>query len=145
MILQTVTLFRRPSIEWFTASTLGCRDTEFEGPGMDSIDEPDAQQIARALGDPTRFDIYRHLAEMKEIRCGDICLGTPVRASTVSHHLKVLSDAGLIESRREGQGVYYRAVPERLRAYLSYLHNMAQTKQSLQRGSSLRTPRQGWQ
>jgi ArsR family transcriptional regulator, arsenate/arsenite/antimonite-responsive transcriptional repressor len=105
---------------------------------MDSIEEPDAQQIARALGDPTRFAIYKHLAEIDEMRCGDICLDTPVRASTVSHHLKVLSDAGLIISRREGQGVYYRAVPERLRAYLKYLRRMARADQPLHHGSPAR-------
>ncbi len=111
---------------------------------MDSIGELDAQQIARALGDPTRFAIYKHLAEAKEIRCGDICLDTPVRAPTVSHHLKVLSEAGLIESRREGQGVYYRAVPERLRVYLKYLRKVGQAEQSAQRSSSARLPPHGW-
>jgi len=105
-----------------------------------SIEEPDAQQIARALGDPTRFTIYKHLTEVDEMRCGDICLDTPVRAPTVSHHLKVLSDAGLIISRRKGQGVYYRAVPERMKAYLKYLRRMAHAEQPLHCGSPARPP-----
>jgi ArsR family transcriptional regulator, arsenate/arsenite/antimonite-responsive transcriptional repressor len=88
------------------------------------MEEREAVQIARALGDPNRFGIYRDLAETSELRCGTICLNTPVRAATVSHHLKVLASAGLIESRREGQGVYYRAVPERLKAYLRYLRKL---------------------
>ncbi len=93
---------------------------------MKSIQEVDALQISRVLGDPVRFTIYRHIVEMNEMRCGDICLDTPVRASTVSHHLKVLSDAGLIGSRRIGQGVYYRVVLERLEAYLRYLRRLTQ-------------------
>ena len=88
------------------------------------IEEQEAVQIARALGDPNRFGIYKDLAEISELRCGTICLNTPVRAATVSHHLKVLASTGLIESRREGQGVYYRTVPERLKAYLRYLRKL---------------------
>jgi ArsR family transcriptional regulator len=100
---------------------------------MNSIEELAALQIARALGDPNRFAIYKHLAEINEMRCGDICLNTPIRASTVSHHLKVLSDAGLIEFRREGQGVYYRAIPGKLKAYLKYLRKLEMTEEALQR------------
>jgi ArsR family transcriptional regulator, arsenate/arsenite/antimonite-responsive transcriptional repressor len=139
--VPNATLFSLRCIEWLTASRISLpRHLTFEGPAMDSIEEPDAQQIARALGDPTRFAIYRHLAEIDEMRCGDICLDTPVRASTVSHHLKVLSDAGLIISRREGQGVYYRAVPKRLKSYLTYLRRMARAEQPLQRGSPASPP-----
>jgi DNA-binding transcriptional ArsR family regulator len=45
----------------------------------------------------------------------------------------VLSDAGLIESRREGQGVYYRAIPGKLKAYLKYLRKLEMTEEALQR------------
>jgi ArsR family transcriptional regulator, arsenate/arsenite/antimonite-responsive transcriptional repressor len=141
MSIRSVTLFCLPCIEWLTAGRISLlRHSTFEGPAMDSIEESDAQQIARALGDPTRFAIYKHLAENDEIRCGDICLDTPVRAPTVSHHLKVLTDAGLIISRREGQGVYYRAVPERLKAYLKYLRKMARAEQLVQSSSPARPP-----
>lgn len=106
---------------------------------MNSMEELDALHIAKALGDPNRFAIYKHLTETNEMRCGDICLDTPVRASTVSHHLKVLSDAGLIQSRREGQGVYYRTVPERLRAYLKFLKRLGLSEEASQRRSSKTT------
>jgi ArsR family transcriptional regulator, arsenate/arsenite/antimonite-responsive transcriptional repressor len=93
---------------------------------MNTINESHALEIARALGDAVRFSIYRHIVEMEEVRCGDICVNSPVRASTVSHHLRMLAEAGLIESRREGQGVYYRWVPSKLEAYLKYLRKLAQ-------------------
>jgi ArsR family transcriptional regulator, arsenate/arsenite/antimonite-responsive transcriptional repressor len=96
------------------------------------IEEFQALQIARALGDPTRFAIFKHLAEMDEMRCGDICLDTPVRASTVSHHLKVLSDAGLVKSRRDGQCVFYRTIPDRLGAFLDHLRKLERKAESLQ-------------
>jgi ArsR family transcriptional regulator, arsenate/arsenite/antimonite-responsive transcriptional repressor len=85
------------------------------------MDECRVLQIAKVLGDPVRFSIYRHILETDEVRCGDICVKTPVRASTTSHHLKMLSDAGLIESRREGQGVYYRSAPSTLRSFVWFL------------------------
>ena len=97
---------------------------------MNSIEEVQAVRIARVLGDSVRFSIYKHIMEMNEIRFGDICLETPVRASTVSHHLKVLSDAGLIKSRREGQSVFHRSIPEALEAYLKCLRRLKQIAQT---------------
>ena len=106
------------------------QDARCDGSFMNAIEEMHALRIARALGDPVRFSIYRHIVEMNEMRCGDICTETPVRASTVSHHLKLLSETGLIESRREGQGVYYRLVPATLTAYLNYLRDLLRKGQS---------------
>jgi ArsR family transcriptional regulator, arsenate/arsenite/antimonite-responsive transcriptional repressor len=95
---------------------------------MTTIEDLQALQIAKALSDPVRFAIYRRIAEMSEMRCGDICLDIPVGASTVSHHLKVLSAACLIESRREGQAVYYRSIPQTLAAFLRYLRRLKTRK-----------------
>lgn len=93
---------------------------------MKAIEEQNVVQIAKAFSDSVRFSIYKHLSELNEMRCKNICQETRVGSPTVSHHLKVLSDAGLIESRREGQGVYYRAIPERLEAYIKYLRKIKQ-------------------
>ena len=106
---------------------------------MNSMDELRVVRIARAFCDPTRFLIYKHIAELNEMRCQDICLGTSVCASTVSHHLKVLSESGLIESRREGQGVYYRTVPNILRAYWRYLRMLESEGQALRKISTATT------
>jgi ArsR family transcriptional regulator len=99
---------------------------------MKPIDDVDAVQIAKVLGDAVRFSIYRHILEMNEVKCGDICLGVAVHASTVSHHLKVLSSAGLIESRRERQVVYYRLVPGILEAFLNYLGELNELRSARQ-------------
>jgi DNA-binding transcriptional ArsR family regulator len=107
------------------------------GSSMNPTDELHAVQIARALCDHTRFLIYTHIADVNEMRCQDICLGTPVRASTVSHHLRVLSKSGLIESRREGQAVYYRTVPDRLRSYLKFLRTLERKEQELRKISTV--------
>lgn len=89
-----------------------------------TLDEFQVLQIARVLGDPVRFSIYRHILEIGEVRCGDICIETPVRASTTSHHLKMLCDVGLITSRREGQGVYYRPVPSTMQSFVGFLRDL---------------------
>ncbi|MDE1178752.1 MAG: hypothetical protein PW789_19430 [Edaphobacter sp.] len=48
-----------------------------------------------------------------------------ISLATLSHHLKVLTELGLITFRKEGQNVYYRVVPETFRAYRRYLDGIA--------------------
>ena len=64
----------------------------------------------KALSDPTRLAIVNQLAGAAEC-C--VCNFEPLGLSqpTISHHLKVLREAGLVESSRRGTWVYYRLVP----------------------------------
>ncbi|HEU4384126.1 MAG TPA: metalloregulator ArsR/SmtB family transcription factor [Anaeromyxobacteraceae bacterium] len=77
----------------------------------------DAVRVARALGDPTRFDLLRCIAERGEICCRDLTSIFEISQATVSHHLGILSEAGLVTSRRAGQFHYFRIRPVGLRAY----------------------------
>lgn len=86
--------------------------------------EKEATLIAKALGEPSRFSIYRQIAEGDEIYCGEVCDKHALSPGTVSHHLKVLTDIGLITSRKEGLNVYYRSVPETFASYLAYLQKL---------------------
>ena len=56
-----------------------------------------------------------------------------VTPATVSHHLKILSEAGLIACRREGQFVYSHAVPETLSAYTKALLKVGRNKKTARR------------
>jgi len=56
--------------------------------------------VLQALGDPARLEIVRALAVRDEIACGAFDLG--LAPSTMSHHLQVLRDAGLVETYRDG-------------------------------------------
>ena|SRR5919198_4945394 len=56
--------------------------------------------VLHALSDPVRLEIVRALHEGKELSCGE--LGVPVSKSTLSHHLRVLRDAGLTQTRALG-------------------------------------------
>ncbi len=71
----------------------------------------EAVRVAKALADPTRFELLRRIAERGEICCRDLVSLFRVSQATVSHHLKILAEAGLVSARREGQFTYYRVRP----------------------------------
>lgn len=78
----------------------------------------------RALAHPARLAVLATLAQQDCCICGEIVRGLPLAQSTVSQHLKVLSEAGLIRSRAEGQRTSYcidRAAIVALRAEIDAL------------------------
>ena len=79
------------------------------------------ERIAKALSDPRRFAILEAIGENRECPNQSLCHDFPVSKATVSHHLKELLQAGLIESEREGQFMNLRARPDVLRAYTDEL------------------------
>jgi ArsR family transcriptional regulator, arsenate/arsenite/antimonite-responsive transcriptional repressor len=80
------------------------------------------QKIAKALADPRRFEILEVIASAgDELCCGNVVECFPVAQATVSHHLKELSDAGLIDTRSEGQFKYLRSRPDVLAEYVTEL------------------------
>ena len=95
------------------------------------MDANQFQRVAKALADPRRFEILEVIAASGELCCGDVVDCFPVAQATVSHHLKELTDAGLIETRAEGQFKYLRARPEVLTEYIQQLNRRvgAQRKQ----------------
>ena len=99
-----------------------CCGSILESPLTDTDARAHATAFA-ALGDPARL---RLLSLIATAPAGEVCvcdLVGPIGKSqpTVSHHLKVLADAGLVTSERRGRWSWYRAVPDqldRLRAVL---------------------------
>jgi ArsR family transcriptional regulator len=66
------------------------------------------QLVAKALADPQRFAILERIArERGELACKTLVGECSVSQATISHHLKELSDAGLIECRREAQCAFF--------------------------------------
>jgi ArsR family transcriptional regulator len=76
-----------------------------------------AVRVARALGDPTRYRMLRAIASREEISCRDLTALFRLAQATVSHHLKVLTQAGLVSARKEGPFHYYRVHREALEAH----------------------------
>jgi ArsR family transcriptional regulator len=94
-----------------------CCPPVFQG----TLTKGDAEELAsvfKALADPVRLRVLSFIAAQSD---GEACVCHvigPVGVSqpTVSHHLKVLHDAGLLEREKRGAWVYYRVVPDRLEA-----------------------------
>jgi ArsR family transcriptional regulator len=87
--------------------------------------ETAAIRVAKALSDPTRFRLLRAIAAREELSCQELTALFPISQATVSHHLKVLSEAGLVAVRQEGTFHYYRALREALDAHAADLVALA--------------------
>ena len=78
------------------------------------IDTP-ALDLLDVLADPHRRQILQRLVDGAVCTCTDLVAATGVGQPTVSHHLRVLREAGLVRGERCGRFVEYSAVPARLR------------------------------
>jgi ArsR family transcriptional regulator len=98
-----------------------------------SMDRSQIEKISKALADETRLRIFEAISATKRMTCGEIVSMRGVTPATVSHHLKILSEAGLIDCRREGQFVHSQAVPETIIAYARALAKIARGKKAARR------------
>jgi ArsR family transcriptional regulator, arsenate/arsenite/antimonite-responsive transcriptional repressor len=95
-----------------------------------SLDSAQAAVIApmfKALGDPVRLRLMSMIAAVPEACVCDLAEAFDVSGPTVSHHLRTLREAGLVDSERRGTWVYYRARPQALQALGSLLDFSAVT------------------
>ncbi len=74
----------------------------------------DLAAMFRALGHPARIAILQRLADQREACCGEIVNSLPLAQSTVSQHLQVLKDAGLLTCDTRGRNCHYHLNWERL-------------------------------
>jgi ArsR family transcriptional regulator len=80
------------------------------------------ERIAKALADPRRFKVLQTIAASgDDCAYQRICKKVPVTKATISHHLKELVQAGLVESVRDGQYVHTCVRREIIEAYTSEL------------------------
>ena len=73
--------------------------------------------LAKALGHPARVAILRQLGERGECICGQIVDTLPLAQATVSQHLKVLKDSGLVQGEIDGPRVCYCVNPEAVKRF----------------------------
>jgi ArsR family transcriptional regulator len=97
------------------------------------MDRSEIKKISKALSDATRLRIFEAISASNQMNCGEIVSMRGVTPATVSHHLKILSEAGLIACRREGQFVYSHAVPETIATYTQALAKIARGKKVARR------------
>jgi ArsR family transcriptional regulator, arsenate/arsenite/antimonite-responsive transcriptional repressor len=89
------------------------------GPETPPLNEPERDQLAarfKALADPTRVAIVNVLSAADEVCVCNLTETFELSQPTISHHLKILREAGLVESSRRGTWAYYRLVPEAISA-----------------------------
>jgi ArsR family transcriptional regulator len=92
------------------------------------MDRIGIERISRALADETRLLIFEAISKREEMNCGQIVSLQGVTPATVSHHLRILLDAGLIETRREGQFVYSKINRKALAEYIRLLSALARQR-----------------
>jgi len=79
-------------------------------------------KVATALADPTRWRLLRAITAREEISCAELVGVVGLSQATVSHHLKILAEAGLISVRKSGPFHYHRAVPGAVEAHGAVLN-----------------------
>src|SRR5947208_1248393 len=92
------------------------------------MDLSQIEKISKALADETRLRIFKVITSGKETNCGDLVNIHGVTHATISHHLKVLSEAGLVECRRQGQFVYNRPITKTLTEYRQALARLSKPR-----------------
>jgi ArsR family transcriptional regulator len=97
------------------------------------MDRAQIGKISKALADATRLKIFEAISASEHMNCGEIVSMRGVTPATVSHHLKILSEAGLIACHREGQFVYSQAVYKTIEAYSRALTKTAKGKRTARR------------
>lgn len=103
------------------SSPPGARDCgpAADAPDLRAVEGPEADEelaeLAKALGHPARVQILRLLVRKNACVCGEIVDELPLAQSTVSQHLKVLKEAGLIRGDVDGPRTCYCIEPRALR------------------------------
>ncbi len=92
---------------------------------MAALPAREVRMIAKALADPRRFDILKHIAAQEScLGCADLLSSFPITPATLSHHLKELESAGLIETDRVGKFLRAKFLRPKWDAYLAELKNI---------------------
>ncbi|MFI5780850.1 ArsR/SmtB family transcription factor [Nocardia sp. NPDC051570] len=94
----------------------GCAATSRVRPPLGAEEAAEFAGVFKALADPVRLRLLSAIASRagQEACVCDISDGVDVSQPTISHHLKVLREAGLLTSERRASWVYYRVVPAAL-------------------------------
>jgi ArsR family transcriptional regulator len=78
-------------------------------------------RIAKALADPRRVAVLEAISREEYCACQDLRGQFPISKATMSHHIKELLRAGLIDARRDGQYLHCKVRPQAMEAYTAEL------------------------
>jgi ArsR family transcriptional regulator len=89
--------------------------------GPERLGDQQFDRIAKALADPTRVAVLEAIGREDECPCARLRDAFPVSKATISHHIKELVRAGLVEARREGQFLHCQLNRDVLQGYTAEL------------------------
>jgi len=89
------------------------------------MDDTTTAAIAKALGHPVRLHVLRLLAAQTECRGADVFSVLPLAQSTISEHLRVLKDVGLVNARPDGNTMVYCLAPAVFDGFVAALADLA--------------------
>ena len=90
-----------------------------------SLSAKQLHMVARALADPRRFEIFQRIAATSpSVSCSDLREAVDITPATMSHHLKELESAGLIEAERDGKFMHLSLCRDVWQAYIAELKKL---------------------
>lgn len=92
------------------------------------MDTKSLVKLAKSLGDPHRLRLVQEIARGSRMSCADLFQFVPISQPSMSQHLKVLSDAGLIEQYKEAGRLYLAINQANLQELESFLHLLKAVK-----------------
>ena len=85
------------------------------------MDTKSLVKLAKSLSDPTRLRLLQEIAKGEITVCADLFQNVPISQPSMSQHLKALSQAGLIESHKEGRNMCMSINTEKLKELEDFL------------------------
>ncbi len=101
------------------------QDSVAEAKQSVTLSADQVQLIARALADPRRYEILKHISRVPQpfTPCSAVRGCVDISPATLSHHMKELETAGLIRSEKDGKFVNYIPQPQILKAFFNRLRS----------------------
>jgi ArsR family transcriptional regulator len=88
------------------------------------MDSKSLVKLAKSLSDPTRLALLKEIAKGTNKGCADLFEFVPISQPSMSQHLKALSEAGLVESRKEGRNMKVAINEEKLQELEDFLRSL---------------------
>ena len=106
------------------------------------MDEREAARIFKAFGDEHRIQIINILSE-QEKSATELLAELPIVQSTLSHHMKILTESGIVKAQSEGKWTYYSVNREGVERAEALLHELARQSYFAKSRESAKA-REGW-
>ena len=90
----------------------------------DPLSQDQLQAISRSLADPRRFAILQQIASTENLLCSSLDAQALISPATISHHIRELQEAGLIDAQRQGRSICLSIRRSIWNAYLRHLQQL---------------------